>query len=151
MIFDRRLCVSGALLFFWWCFGKCGHWRWKMLGVCANAPVCCGCCVFLFRSFAIAVHSLYPGRCSIVVSVSRVLCSSSGGVLVARFWEIWSWRWKMLVVCARTSPINRTKARHMVKPESGTRVCVSIGFPEDWLAVYQEITVVQMTWIKHSV
>ena len=31
-----------------------------------------------------------PGRCSIVVSVSRVLFSSSGGALVARFGEIWS-------------------------------------------------------------
>ena len=30
------------------------------------------------------------GRFSIVVCVSRVLFSSSGGALVARFWEIWS-------------------------------------------------------------
>ena len=31
-----------------------------------------------------------PGRCSIVVSVSRVLFSSSGGALVARFGKMWS-------------------------------------------------------------
>ena len=36
-----------------------------------------------------------------VRSSFRCPCSSSGGVLVARFGGIWSWRWKMLVVCAR--------------------------------------------------
>ena len=41
----------------WRVSGKFGRWRWSMLVECANAPICRGCCVFLFRSSAIVAQS----------------------------------------------------------------------------------------------
>ena len=38
----------------------------------------------------VPISASNPGRCSIVVSVSRVLFSFSSGALVARFGGIWS-------------------------------------------------------------
>ena len=79
----------------WWrVLGEFGRWRWKVLVECAHAPICCGCYVFLFmfrnhRALSPCQRAVpNPGRFSIAVSVSvsRVLFSSSGGALVARFW-----------------------------------------------------------------
>ena len=80
----------------WRVLGKFGRWRWKMLIECAHAPICCGCYVFLFgfrnrRPPSPCQRAVpNPGRFSIVVCVSRVLFSSSGGALVARSGKIWS-------------------------------------------------------------
>ena len=67
-----------------------GIWSLEMEGacrVCSNAPVCRGCCVFMFRSFAIAAQfaranerskpwSMFDRR----FGVSGAFISSSGGV-----------------------------------------------------------------------
>ena len=100
-IFDRRLYVSGALFFFWRCAGgafggnlvvgngRCLSSVPTRLSVAAATRFC--------SFFAIVAHSAHaiqevpnPGRFSIVVCVSRVLFSSSGGALVACFGKIWS-------------------------------------------------------------
>ena len=100
-VFDRRLCVSGALFFFWW--GAGGVFRENLVvgdGRCLSSvptrlfvvAVACFCSDLSQspRNVPVPMSAPNPGRCSIVVSVSRVLFSSSGGALVARFGEIWS-------------------------------------------------------------
>ena len=77
--------------------GKFGRWRWKVLVKCANAPVCRGCCVFLFRSFEIVAQSARANERSKPWSMFDRRFGVSGALLF--FWwgaggaflgEIWS-------------------------------------------------------------
>ena len=100
-VFDRCLCVSGALFFFWW--GAGGVFRENLVigdGRCLSSvptrlfvvAVACFCSDLSqsSRNVPVPMSAPNPGRCSIVVSVPRMLFSSSGGVLEARFGKIWS-------------------------------------------------------------
>ena len=113
-IFDRRLCVSGALFFFW---RRAGGAFWGNLvvgdGRCLSsvptrlsvaAAMCfCSC-------FAIIAHSAHANEQSPILvdfrSPFRFRClGCSSLLLVGRLWRVLGkfgrWRRKMLVVCAR--------------------------------------------------
>ena len=122
----------------WRVLGEFDRRRWKMLIECSHVPVCCGCYVFLFgfrnRRAPSPCQRTVPdlGRFSIVVCVSRVLFSSSGGALVARFGGIWSLEMEGACrVCPRACLLRLLRVSVHVSQSSRTQP-MPTSSPQSW-------------------
>ena len=109
-----------------------------MLIECSHVPICCGCYVFLFgfrnrRAPSPCQRTVpSPGRFSIVVCVSRVLFSSSGGALVARFGGIWSLEMEGACrVCPRAYLLRLLRVSVHVSQSSRTQP-MPTSSPQSW-------------------
>jgi len=111
-IFDRRLCVSGALFFFWWRAGGAflgnlvvGDGR-RLSSVPTRLSVAAATCLCSFPPPIVAhpAHGIEVSPIMVDVRSSFVCLGCSFLLLVARWWRVFGklgrWRWKMLVECA---------------------------------------------------